>query len=487
MTMKTRLLALPALLLALGLGGCAHVPPDTTIAAQPDFARAQHAASIHLARDGWPEAQWWRQFHDPQLDALVTQALAASPTLAVAQARVTNARVLLRAEQSSGGASLGLETGLNRQRYSGNGLFPEPIGGNFFNDAAVQIKAAYDFDWWGKQRALVAAALGEVNARQADASQAEKTLAGAVAQSYFKLQALMARADNVHQRQAIQRDLLAARVARVRQGLATSDEQHGAERDLAALGEEDARLATVAAREREALRALTASSSAEPAPQARPLPEVDAALPAQLGIELLARRPDLQAARWRVEAALGRIDASRAAFYPDLNLNAAIGLDAVSISRLLRADSLTMLAGGMLRMPLFDSARLNAAIDQRRAERNELIEDYNRLLVDAVRNVAQEGATLQGIARQAESHAATRSASAALLASADKRFKHDLADRATVLQARLALLQQDDAALQLRDAALQTQVALIDALGGGYRADAQQAAASPSTPTTKTQ
>ncbi len=104
-------------------------------------------------------------------------------------------------------------------------------------------------------------------------------------------------------------------------------------------------LETQAAREREALRALIAAG-----PEAfmleRRLPQTaQAALPRRLGIELLARRPDLQAARWRVEASLGRVAAGEAAFYPDLNLSGAIGLNAVSLGKLLRGASRTMLAG----------------------------------------------------------------------------------------------------------------------------------------------
>lgn len=468
-------------LLALALAGCAHVPADTSVPAQPDFARAQHAASIKLAGEGWPEARWWSDYHDAQLDQLVAQALKGSPTLAVAQARVMAARAALGSDQASGGAQAGVAVGVNRQRYSGNGLFPAPIGGNFYNDASVQLTAGYDFDWWGKHRAQVAAALGEVNARQADYSQAEKTLAALVAQSYFRLQALWARLDNAQARQALQRDLVADKAARIAHGLANIDEQRNAERELAVLGEQAASLATQAGREREALRALVgAGSDALGELAARPLPAGSPALPRQLGLELLARRPDLQAARWRVEASLGRVAAARAAFYPDLNLVGAFGLDAISIGKLLRTASRTMLVGSALELPLFDSGRLGAQLDLARSQRNELIAEYNQLVLDAVRDVAAEGATLQGIEQQAAAHAATRNASAALLATANARFARELADRATLLHAKLALLQQDDVGLQLQDTALQAQVALTTALGGGYRADPVQSAAAPS-------
>jgi multidrug efflux system outer membrane protein len=472
-----------ALLLAL-LAACAHVPTDTARPALPDFANAQHAASIHLARDNWPEARWWTRYHDAQLDALIERALRDSPSLAVAAERVAGARAALGVAQSAGGASLNLDAGLNRQRYSGNGLFPAPIGGAFYNDAAVQVKAGYDFDWWGKHRSAVAAAVGEVNARQAETAQAERTLAAAVAQSYFRWQLLTARASATRAMAAIQTDIVGDRAKKVARGLTTIDEQRIAERDLGALREQALGLDAQAGREREALRALVggngADSSAELALTPQPVAAGIAGLPSTLGIALLARRPDLQAARWQVEATLGRVAASQAAFYPDINLAGAFGLDAVSLGRLLRPISRTMLIGSTLELPLFDSARLSADLGVARAARNAAIADYNAAVARAVAEVAEEGATVQGLERESAAHAATRAASAALVASSERREKAGLGDRASVLVARQSLLRQDDIALQQQDAALQAEVALIKALGGGYEADALSGQAPPS-------
>ena len=475
-----------ALLLAL-VAGCAQVPPDTHRVAPPDFARAQHAASIHLAREGWPEARWWTRYHDSQLDALIERALRDNPTLAVANERVLGARAALAVERSVGGGSLNLDAGLNRQRYSSNGLFPEPIGGHFYNDAAVQIKAGYDFDWWGKHRAMVAAALGEVNARQAETAQAERTLAAAVAQSYFHWQMLSARAATTRAIGALQQDLVAERQTRVARGLATIDDQRIAERDLSAFNEQALGLDAQAAREREALRALIGETGTRTAAaqlkapdlsldlKPRPLAAGVAPLPAELGIQLLARRPDLQAARWRVEAMLGRVASRQAAFYPDINLAGAIGLDAVSLGRLLRTGSRTMLIGSAIELPLFNSSGLSADLGVARAERDAAIADYNAAVLRAVMEVAQEGATVQGLEQEAAAHAVTRAASLSLVDTSTRRMNQGLGERAAVLLARQSLLRQDDISLQQQDALLQTEVSLIKALGGGYEADTPSA------------
>jgi multidrug efflux system outer membrane protein len=477
-----RLTSIAGAVVALLLAGCVHVPQDAGTARAPDFKAAGHAAAIELGRDAWPVERWWQDYRDPQLDRLVEQALAGNPSLAVAAARVRIAGAQLNAEQAAGGLQAGLETGINRQRYSSNGFFPAPIGGSWYTDTTLQGRIGYEVDWWGKHRAQVAAAIGERNAAAAQASQAQQALAASVAQSYFRLQLLWARLENVEELTRVEQRLLRDRQARLAHGLATVDAARNIELELGKLAEQAALLATQAAREREALRALVAAGPNDLAALAHRLPQgAQAALPRELGVELLARRPDLQAARWRVEAALGRAAAAEAAFYPDLNLSAVVGLNAVSLGKLLRGASRTFLAGAVLDLPLFDSGRLDANLGIARAERDALLAEYNESVLNAVREVAAEAATLQGIEGELAAHAQTAQASAQLAASAEARLARGLAERSAVLVEQAEVLRQRGAALQLQDAQLQTQVALTRALGGGYRAAPVHTAANAST------
>jgi multidrug efflux system outer membrane protein len=471
------------------LAGCVHVPPDTRHAAGPDFAKAAVAPGIVLPNDAWPAEDWWRVYGDAQLDALVERALRDAPSLAVAQARVGTAQASVVSERVAQGGRIDLASGVNRQRYSSNGFFPPPLGGAYYNDFSVQARASYDFDWWGKHRSLVAAALGEANASQAEAAQAKQTLAASVAQSYFRLQMLWARRDNVNGLIAVQKALIADREARMVHGLVNQDAVQAARLDLGTLSEQAGRYGTQAAAEREALRALIGGDSGALTNLKPVLPQPAAnTLPHALGLELLARRPDLQAARYRVEAQLGRVAAGEAAFYPDINLMAVIGLDSVSLGSLARYPSRTPLLGATLNLPLFDAGRLKAQLGIARASRDELLAEYNGAVLDAVRDVAVQGATLQGLAVEQDTHATAVDASGRLAANAEARLQHGLADRADVLLARQTMLRQRDTDLVLLDARLQAQVSLAKALGGGYRApeqnaDARQTASNP-TPTT---
>lgn len=456
----------------LALSGCASIPLEHDVLPQQDLARAELAAGIKLASEGWPAAQWWTQYHDAQLDALIKQALAGAPDLAVAGARIGSAQSALAADRADLGINTALAVSANRQRYSGNGLFPEPIGGNYFTSETVQLQAHYEADWWGKHKAQIASTMGEVNARRADYAMAEQLLAAQVAQRYFSLQGNWARLGNLRQWTGLQQALLADQAKLIARGLATIDVQHTVQAQISALRQQSAYLEAQTVREREALRALlgfdnTALADLHPSGT----PNLPHALPAHLGIELLARRADLQAARWRVQASLSRIEASKAAFYPDIDLSASFGLDAIKLGKLLQSGSRTLFVGPALSMPLFDSKRLEAQLDGARQRRNELIADYNQTVFDVVRDVAQSGADVQGLENQLRQQDGVRQAKQALLDTAQKRMRQGLATRGAALNAESAVLQQRDTELQLQNQQLLAEISLVRALGGGYRDD----------------
>lgn len=466
---KKSLLSMAALLLA----GCAAIPPDAHIPVKRDIAKADLAADIHLAREGWPQARWWTAYGDEQLNALIEQALQGGPSLEVAAARIGSARSELSRSMADTGIDISGYANANRQRYSGTGLFPAPIGGAYFTTETLRLEARYNFDWWGKHRAQVAAAVGSLNVDRAAYAQAEQALAAAIAQSYFRLQGDFARQDNLAQLTAVQTALAQDRTRRIDSGLANADTGHAAQADLAQLRKQAAQLNTDIGVEREALRALLGADHTALA-DLKPVPATAVAhtLPAQLGIDLLARRPDLQAARWKLESSLSRIDAAKAAFYPDVNLTGSIGLDTIKLENLLQAASRTVYLGPTLTLPIFDSRRLDSQLDATRTARDERIAEYNQAVVEAVREVAQDALQVQGIEQQIAEQAASSAATGAQLASVQKRFERGLADNAGVLNARLAVLRERDADLYLQQVQRLAEVALTNALGGGYHEQA---------------
>lgn len=470
-------LSLSVLALSLSLAGCASIAPDTQQLPQQDLATVQLAADIHLASEGWPAAQWWRQFQDDQLDQLIEQALAASPNLAVANARIGSALSAFDAQHAERGPRLDLGANASRQRYSGNGLMPAPIGGNYYNEITVGVQAHYDLDWWGKHKAQIAASLGEVNARRAEYAMAEQMLAAEIARHYFSMQNGWARMDNLHALVALQQLLVLDKEKRIANGLGVSDDHLSAQTRLSLLQQQIALLETQVVTEREALRALLGGDSSTLAGlQPKVAQALPHALPGKLGMELLARRPDLQAARWRVQASMSKIEAAQASFYPDIDLGASFGLDAIKLGKLLQSGSRTLFIGPALSLPLFDSGRLQAQLAGARSERNELIADYNQNVFNVVRDVAQAGARVQGVENQLRLQQDNLRASEAQLRNANARLKQGLADRAAQLNAEMTVRGQVDLGMQLQNQRQDAEISLTVALGGGYRGSSDFAA-----------
>src|SRR2546427_10978184 len=136
----------------------------------------------------WPREDWWTMFGDPKLDALMRRALEGNPSLRAAEARVRAARALADAAGASLYPRLDLDASATRQRISRNDIYPPPFGGSWVNQGRTALDFNYEFDFWGKHRAELEAALGEARAVSADAAQARLVLATAVAQTYFQTQ-----------------------------------------------------------------------------------------------------------------------------------------------------------------------------------------------------------------------------------------------------------------------------------------------------------
>ena len=195
------------------------------------------------------------------------------------------------------------------------------------------------------------------------------------------------------------------------------------------------------------------------------------ALPATLPAELLGRRPDLVAARWRVEAARSQIDVARAQFYPNINLVASAGFLAFGASNFLNAASRDISAGAALSLPIFEGGSLRANLAGRNADYDVAVEQYNTVLVDAVRDVADQIVSIQSVNAQFADQELARSKTAEAYDVAVIRYRAGLTTYLTVLNAQTAVLQQERANADLRARVLDLDVALTRALGGGYRVD----------------
>jgi NodT family efflux transporter outer membrane factor (OMF) lipoprotein len=196
-------------------------------------------------------------------------------------------------------------------------------------------------------------------------------------------------------------------------------------------------------------------------------------VPAALPVDLLGQRADVAAARWRVEAATSAVAEARTLFYPNVDLSAFVGLYAFGLDKLLRAGSANYGAGPALRLPIFDAGRLRANLRGKAADLDAAVESYNAAVLDAVRDAADQIASLQSVERQQREQAAAQSAAESAYDLALQRYRAGLGTYLVVLTAEGNVLAQRRAAADLKARTLDTQVNLARALGGGYAADAK--------------
>ncbi|WP_347334275.1 efflux transporter outer membrane subunit, partial [Ralstonia pseudosolanacearum] len=199
-------------------------------------APGQLASDRTLPSQGgqWPSQNWVDQFNDPQLRALVDEAIHDSPNLQVAFARVRASRAMADAARGDLYPSVGLDAEMTRQRFSSYDLFEgTPLGGNWVTESKIQLGVSYDLDFWGKNRAALESALSDDKAMEAESQASRLMLSTSVARTYVKLAALYAQRDVAERTIAQRRELVSLSGQRLRAGLDTQVETTQARANIA--------------------------------------------------------------------------------------------------------------------------------------------------------------------------------------------------------------------------------------------------------------
>ncbi|MBO9560563.1 MAG: efflux transporter outer membrane subunit [Caulobacter sp.] len=455
------------------LAGCASVPH---LGAEP---MAKPAASYAVtqsfaAPDGnWPSDQWWTAYGDAQLDGLVTEALAGAPSLAEAEARVRRAQSF--AEQSGAvlKPQLAAEASVMETKQSLNQGVPSafvPHGWREVGRAGLDL--SWQLDLFGKNRALLAAATSEVEAARADAALARLRLSTGVAGAYADLTQLYADRDAAEGALRIRREgerLIAQRAA---QGLETRAALERAHAGRAGVEAELARIDEAIGLTRNGLAALLGQGPDRGLAIGRPSPRAIRALglPQNLAADLVGRRPDVVAARLAAEAAGHRIKAAKADFYPNVNLVGFVGVQSLGLDMLAKSGSTLGAVGPAVSLPIFSGGRLEGAYRGARADYDTAVAAYDATLVQALRDVADAAVSSRALdARLAKSREAAAASQAAYDLSRD-RYGRGLGTYLDVLVAEDGLIADRRTVADLETRAFTLDVALVRALGGGFRA-----------------
>jgi NodT family efflux transporter outer membrane factor (OMF) lipoprotein len=456
-----------------GLTACAAVPNLGPAPEAKPIAAYSADRSFQAPAADWPADRWWDAYGDAQLSALVEEALRGAPTLKAAEARARRAEALAEQQRAAGRPQLGANASAAEVKQSyNNGIPPQFVPKGYNDTGRATLDLNWDLDLFGRNRAAVAAAVSESEAARLDAAEARLMLAASVVTAYADLGRLFGEREAAAQALASRASTADLTAQRVREGVANQGEQSQAEAARAAAAQDVASLDEQIALGRNRIAALLGQGpdrglSIQPPP--RPADRAFG-LPPNLAADLVGRRPDVQAARLRAEAAASRVKAAKAGFYPNINLAAFIGVQSLKLSKLTDAGSDIGQAQAAISLPIFSAGRLEGAYRGARAEYDAAVADYDQAVTLAFQEAADAVASQRALAgRLAEARRALAAAEDAQRIAA-LRYRGGLTNYLAALTADDAVAVQRRTVADLEAHRLSLDAALARALGGGFRA-----------------
>ena len=453
--------------LTVGLGACV----SSAGIEHHEALRELPASPAGTAPTEWPTDRWWLAYGAPELDDLIAHALADSPDIERARARLALAQAGSEYATARSFPEVDLNFKSTTQRYAEHGLAPRAVAGEHRSDNRFALDFTYELDLFGKNAAIAKSVEVQAASMETDLYTARVGLASAVARSWFALGEALAEREVISATLAQRRRILELVRARVAEGLDSKVEERQAEGaipaavgELAAVDERIALLRSVLAKL--AVVPLGATADLKPTLKAAGAMRLPPLLPSGL----VARRPEIVAARQRVESLGYATDAARAEFYPSVNLVAFAGFSALGLDALLQEGSQVYGLGPAVRLPIFDAGRLRAKLKFVNAQLDLAIADYNAALLSALQDVVHSVVSIRALA---ERQAAQREAAAAAESAYDlalQRFQAGLTGYLTVLATESEVLEARRAGVLLAARACELDVDLKRALGGGFEA-----------------
>ncbi|WP_274381164.1 efflux transporter outer membrane subunit [Pseudomonas cavernae] len=440
-----------------------------------DIAALQAGKSLSgvpLSPANWPHQDWWQVLGDPQLSGLIEQALQGTPDLQIADARARQASAQAMAEDAAR-----LPTVTATASYAGSrlpeSLVPQPLGGSFSAVKYLSLGFNYDFDLWGGQRAAWEAALGQARAAQVDRQAARLNLSANVARAYSQLGYAFIARDLAREELQRAEHLVKLSQQRMDAGLDSKVQLQQSQTLQASAQQQLAATEQQIDSERVALAVLLGQGPDRGQQIDRPqvLQPTALALPSNLPAELLGRRPDVIAARWRVEAASKGIEATKTEFYPNLNLSAMAGLLASHGGDLFQGSSRFYQVAPAISLPIFDGGRRRADLAGADADYDLAVAQYNKALVSALGEVSEDLSQLRSLQRQISAQQQARDIAKSNFALATRRYGEGIGNYLDVLSVEQQLLVSERLLAELNAQQLDTSVRLVQALGGGFQPD----------------
>ncbi|HEX3720767.1 MAG TPA: efflux transporter outer membrane subunit [Verrucomicrobiae bacterium] len=421
------------------------------------------------------DAQWWKSFHDPELDSLIVRAAESNLNLRAAWARVLQARAQRGIAAAGFWPTIDANASYTKNRYSSTGLIPFPPGTPL---EAGLYQAGFDSTWeldiFGGTRRSVEAANAEIAAAEFGRRNLLLTVYGEVARNYIQARAFQRRLVVLRENIKAQEEILNLTRDLFAQGLATDLDVQQESALLATSQSEEPGLDTgfrssaysVAILLGRPPGALLEEFSAQ-----TPIPAAPPQVPVGLPSDLIQRRPDIQQAERQLAAATAQIGVATSDLFPQFSLTGQAGLESIYASDWFSAGSRYWTAGPMVQWRIFDAGRIRANIRLQNARQEESLANYEQTVLAAFEDVetALTAYAHEQLRRESLSQAVKANKQAEELA--EQLYRNGLADFLRVLESQRSLYESQDELIQSDQTVSANLIALYKALGGGWQAN----------------
>ncbi|MDB6046509.1 MAG: multidrug transporter [Gammaproteobacteria bacterium] len=465
-----------ALALCCALAGCVSsrgLHPTGTLTDPRSLKAEQSLAAVPLSPTAWPAQDWWIGFGDPQLTALINEALQNNPSLDEVEARARQAQAVADGADAARKPRVDLDNEIAGAVLSKkDALYPQYVLGKFGWAKSASLNFSWDLDLWGGKRKAWEAALGRSRAEQIDAYGTRILLSVNVARAYVRLGYGFAQQDVAEAELERSGKTLALVRRMVAGGLGTRQQESLADSQVASAEQQKSQADRAIDAARSSLSVLVGQGPDRGLAITRPhlLDPVGIALPDKLSVDLIGRRADLVAARWQVEAASRDIKATKTEFLPNVSLAAMAGFVAVGSENLFQLPARTYSAGPALTLPIFDGGRLRAKLASSDAAYDQMVARYNGLLIAALNDVSDTLSALTSVRKQITLEKRAQEDALKSWEDAMSEYKGGVSGPLTPLISRQQLLLADQRTAVLESEEADISIRLIEALGGGFGA-----------------
>jgi NodT family efflux transporter outer membrane factor (OMF) lipoprotein len=465
------------IVLALFAGGCSVGPKYQKPAIQVPTAYKEQPPDSYKESQGWKTAQpsdavlrgdWWTLFGDPGLNALEAQVDVSNQNLKAAEARFDQARALIRVSQSQKYPTVTAGTQITSNRDSSTYAFATPTTSRNFGNFSLPIDVNYEVDAWGRVRHSIEAARTEAQATAADLETLRLSFHAELAYDYFELRSADAEQRLLDDTVDEYRRALQLTQNRFEGGAAAGSEVAQAQTQLEATRTQDADIAVRRAQFEHAIAVLVGKSPAVFSLAAKPLDIQPPVIPVGLPSQLLERRPDIAASERRVAEANEQVGIAHAAYFPQILLGAALGLEGQSIADWLNWPSRFWAVGPSVLQTVFDGGRRRAAQQSSEFNYNATVATYRETALDAFQQVEDNLAALRVLEKETQTQRAAVLAAERSLELSTNRYTGGLVTYLEVVTAQGATLANERAAVDIQRRRMDASILLIKALGGGW-------------------